>query len=257
MPRALRNRGPIGVTLMSTLCRAAAPLDLMNGSIRQRSLPGGTRPPLLGRDTGELARPVPVDPEQDRTKHDAVVTVELVADGADQVLADPGWVPVAPGRDRGAGPRQLPGSILAVPHDGLRLSVACACLADTGSQALTGRSLEVLSCGHPQGGPQVHTRRDGHTRMAEFAAEVRRLMAERGMSLRGLAKAASYDPSYLSKVLSGHKLSSPYLAARLDDALGAGGTIRTPPSSHRHAGRAEPARRGVCHRARSRRSKSR
>jgi transcriptional regulator with XRE-family HTH domain len=51
--------------------------------------------------------------------------------------------------------------------------------------------------------------------MVKFAAEVRRLMAERGMSLRGLAKAASYDPSYLSKVLSGHKPSSPYLAARL------------------------------------------
>jgi hypothetical protein len=49
--------------------------------------------------------------------------------------------------------------------------------------------------------------------MAEFAAEVRRLMAERGMLLRRLAKAASYDPSYLSKVLSGHKPSSPYLAA--------------------------------------------
>ncbi len=41
--------------------------------------------------------------------------------------------------------------------------------------------------------------------MADFAAEVRRLMTERGMSLRGLAKAANYDPSYLSKVLSGHK----------------------------------------------------
>ena len=51
-------------------------------------------------------------------------------------------------------------------------------------------------------------------------------MTERGMSLRRLAKAASYDPSYLSKVLSGHKPSSPYLAARLDDALGAGGAIR-------------------------------
>jgi helix-turn-helix protein len=38
--------------------------------------------------------------------------------------------------------------------------------------------------------------------MADFAAEVRRLMTERGMSLRALAKAASYDPSYLSKVLS-------------------------------------------------------
>ena len=62
--------------------------------------------------------------------------------------------------------------------------------------------------------------------MADFAAEVRRLMTERGMSLRGLAKASNYDPSYLSKVLAGHKPSSPYLAARLDDALGAGGTIR-------------------------------
>jgi len=61
--------------------------------------------------------------------------------------------------------------------------------------------------------------------MADFAAEVRRFMAERGMSLRGLARAASYDPSHLSKVLSGHKAASPYLAARLDDALGAGGKI--------------------------------
>ena len=81
--------------------------------------------------------------------------------------------------------------------------------------------------------------------MAEFAAEVRRLMAERGMSLRGLAKAANYDPSYLSKVLSGHKPSSPYLAARLDDALGAGGTIRDaaqePPP--RRAGKASAPRR--------------
>ena len=81
--------------------------------------------------------------------------------------------------------------------------------------------------------------------MADFAAEVRRLMAERGMSLRGLAKAANYDPSYLSKVLSGHKPSSPYLAARLDDALGADGKIRhaaqeQPP---RRAGKASPARR--------------
>lgn len=46
------------------------------------------------------------------------------------------------------------------------------------------------------------------------------------MSLRGLARASNYDPSHLSKVLSGHKPSTPYLAARLDDALAAGGTIR-------------------------------
>lgn len=63
-------------------------------------------------------------------------------------------------------------------------------------------------------------------RMADFAAEVRRFMAERGMSLRQLGRAASYDPSYLSKVLSGRKPHSPYLAARLDRALGAAGQIR-------------------------------
>ncbi|MGH3191688.1 MAG: helix-turn-helix domain-containing protein [Streptosporangiaceae bacterium] len=71
--------------------------------------------------------------------------------------------------------------------------------------------------------------------MADFASEVRRLMAERGMSLRGLARAASYDPSHLSKILSGRKPASPYLAARLDDALGAEGKIAaaaaaTPPA---------------------------
>jgi transcriptional regulator with XRE-family HTH domain len=36
--------------------------------------------------------------------------------------------------------------------------------------------------------------------MADFAAEVRRLMEERGISLRGLARAAHYDPSHLSKL---------------------------------------------------------
>jgi len=82
--------------------------------------------------------------------------------------------------------------------------------------------------------------------MAEFAAEVRRLMAERGMSLRGLAKASNYDASYLSKVLSGHKPSSPYLAARLDDALGAGGSIRDaaqqpPPRRERSTPRRTPS----------------
>jgi len=62
--------------------------------------------------------------------------------------------------------------------------------------------------------------------MADFADEVRRFMAERGLSLRGLARAAGYDPSHLSKILSGRKPASPFLAARLDDALGAEGRIR-------------------------------
>src|ERR1019366_7404710 len=62
--------------------------------------------------------------------------------------------------------------------------------------------------------------------MADFTAEVRRLMTERGMSLRGLARAASYGPSHLSKVLNGRKPYTPHLAARLDDALDADGKIR-------------------------------
>jgi transcriptional regulator with XRE-family HTH domain len=61
--------------------------------------------------------------------------------------------------------------------------------------------------------------------MSDFADEVRRLMAERGMSLRALAKASNYDPSYLSKVLSGYKPASPHLARGLDDALGADGAV--------------------------------
>jgi len=45
------------------------------------------------------------------------------------------------------------------------------------------------------------------------------------MSLRGLARVAGYDPSYLSKILSGRKPASPYVAKCLDEALGAGGAI--------------------------------
>ena len=61
--------------------------------------------------------------------------------------------------------------------------------------------------------------------MADFTAEVRRFMEERGMSLRGLGRAAGYDASLLSKVLNGKKPASPYMARCLDDALGAGGKI--------------------------------
>jgi len=62
--------------------------------------------------------------------------------------------------------------------------------------------------------------------MADFTAEVRRFMTERGMSLRGLADAAGYDASYLSKVLNGKKPYSPYIARCLDEALGADGAIK-------------------------------
>jgi len=62
--------------------------------------------------------------------------------------------------------------------------------------------------------------------MAGFASEVKHFMGDRGMSLRGLAKASGYDPSYLSKVLNGRKPFSAYMAKRIDDALGAEGKIR-------------------------------
>jgi transcriptional regulator with XRE-family HTH domain len=68
--------------------------------------------------------------------------------------------------------------------------------------------------------------REWHTRMADFADVVRRHMNERGLSLRATAKAAHYDPGLLSKVLSGRRPHSPYLADRLDRALGAGGEIK-------------------------------
>lgn len=61
--------------------------------------------------------------------------------------------------------------------------------------------------------------------MADFAGVVRRYIQIRGLSLRGLARAASYDPSYLSKVLSGHKPVTSYLGARLDEVLDAGGEV--------------------------------
>lgn len=73
--------------------------------------------------------------------------------------------------------------------------------------------------------------------MTDFADEVQRLMAERGMSLRGLARAASYDASHLSKILSGQRRPNAYLAARLDDVLDAAGKIRD-------AAAAAPAARG-------------
>jgi lambda repressor-like predicted transcriptional regulator len=61
--------------------------------------------------------------------------------------------------------------------------------------------------------------------MADFAAEVRRFMTERGMSLRSLARETSYDVGYLSKVLNGRKPCSPHMARCIDDALGAEGSI--------------------------------
>jgi tetratricopeptide (TPR) repeat protein len=58
-----------------------------------------------------------------------------------------------------------------------------------------------------------------------FGGEVRRLMAERHVGLRELARQVSYDPGYLSKVVNGRKPVSGDLARRLDAALDAGGVL--------------------------------
>ena len=73
--------------------------------------------------------------------------------------------------------------------------------------------------------------------MADFAAVVRRFMQARGLSLRALARSANYDPSYLSKVLSGQKPVTPYLGACLDGAgvRSFAGSLLGDKESRRHA----------------------
>jgi tetratricopeptide (TPR) repeat protein len=58
-----------------------------------------------------------------------------------------------------------------------------------------------------------------------FSKEVRRMMAERRVGLRELARQVHYDPGYLSKIVNGRKAVSGDLARRLDAALGAGGVL--------------------------------
>lgn len=62
--------------------------------------------------------------------------------------------------------------------------------------------------------------------MGDFTALVRRLMEERGLTLRTLARKAGYsDHTLLSKVLNGRKPVTPYLAASIDRALSADGAV--------------------------------
>jgi tetratricopeptide (TPR) repeat protein len=67
--------------------------------------------------------------------------------------------------------------------------------------------------------------------LATFSKEIRRLMVERRVGLRELARQANYDPGYLSKVVNGRKAVSRDLARRLDEALGAGGALAAFPAA--------------------------
>ncbi len=69
---------------------------------------------------------------------------------------------------------------------------------------------------------------DWSTHMADFGDEVRRLLAERGMSLRELARRSHYHVSYLSNVCNGRKPPTAQMAAELDELLGAGGKLTAP-----------------------------
>jgi transcriptional regulator with XRE-family HTH domain len=75
--------------------------------------------------------------------------------------------------------------------------------------------------------------------MTAFGADMRRLMAERGISLRQLARIVNYDVGYLCKVKNGCKPPSAAIAARVDAALGAGDALTAlapirPPHRHPH-----------------------
>jgi transcriptional regulator with XRE-family HTH domain len=58
--------------------------------------------------------------------------------------------------------------------------------------------------------------------MTDFGEELHRLLAERGISLRNIARQVECSPGYLSNVASGRKPLTPSLATRLDRALGTG-----------------------------------
>jgi transcriptional regulator with XRE-family HTH domain len=88
--------------------------------------------------------------------------------------------------------------------------------------------VKTVTCGLTAQSFLVHTRRSTRRlarAVTEFGGEVARLLAERGVSLRQAARLTHYDPSYLSKVVSGRKPGSRELAEALDKVLDAGGRL--------------------------------
>ncbi|WP_157495747.1 helix-turn-helix domain-containing protein, partial [Kutzneria sp. 744] len=58
-----------------------------------------------------------------------------------------------------------------------------------------------------------------------FGDTAKRLMRERDVSLRELARRVFFDKAHLSRILNGHKPPSAELAARLDTELGGDGAL--------------------------------
>jgi transcriptional regulator with XRE-family HTH domain len=61
--------------------------------------------------------------------------------------------------------------------------------------------------------------------MSEFGRELARLMTARGMGVRELARAVPCNPGHVSNLRAGRDRASAKMAARLDEILGAGGTL--------------------------------
>lgn len=61
--------------------------------------------------------------------------------------------------------------------------------------------------------------------MNDFTEVVHRLMGERGVGTRALARTVKHDPGYVSRVINGRQPAGPDIARRIDQALGAGGEI--------------------------------
>src|SRR5271165_6356128 len=62
--------------------------------------------------------------------------------------------------------------------------------------------------------------------MSDFAAELARLMGERGLGVRELARMVPCNPGHISNLRSGKARPSAELAEALDERLEAGGTLR-------------------------------
>ena len=61
--------------------------------------------------------------------------------------------------------------------------------------------------------------------MTEFGDELRRLLAQRGISLSAAAREAGCSKGYLSNAANGRKALTPRVAAGLDQLFGTGGTF--------------------------------
>jgi transcriptional regulator with XRE-family HTH domain len=73
--------------------------------------------------------------------------------------------------------------------------------------------------------------------MSDFAAELARLMAARGLGVRELARMVPCNPGHISNLRSGKARPSPELAEALDEHLAADGTLRAlapQPAPRRH-----------------------